>query len=129
MTVGAGQRILIIDDDASIRGALQIGLRKAGYEVMQARDGSEGVSLWRLHGADLVITDLHMPEKNGLEVILELRAHTPSPRIIAMSDGGQTKQIELLGDARLLGAVLTIKKPFTLAEMMTMVNRVLNPVH
>jgi DNA-binding response OmpR family regulator len=104
MTVGAGERILIADDDPSIRGALQILLSKAGYHVVQARDGSEAMRLWRAQGADLVITDLHMPEKNGLEVILELLDHSPGARIIAMSDGGQTKQIELLGDARLLGA-------------------------
>jgi DNA-binding response OmpR family regulator len=119
------RRILIVDDDDSVRGALQAGLVKAGYEVLQARDGSEALRLWRARGADLVITDLHMPHKNGLEVILELLAESPRSRIIAMSDGGQTKQIELLGDAGHLGAVLTIKKPFTLAEMTAAVNRAL----
>lgn len=128
MTVAAGQRILVVDDDPSIRGALQILLSKAGYHVVQARDGAEAMRLWRSQGADLVITDLHMPEKNGLEVILELLDHSPGASIIAMSDGGKTKQIELLGDARLLGAVLTIEKPFTLADMMTLVGRALKPV-
>lgn len=125
MAASSGQRILVVDDDASIRSVLQIGLGKAGYEVVQARDGSEAMRLWRAQRADLVITDLHMPDKNGLEVILELLAHSPEARIIAMSDGGQTQQIGLLGDARLLGAVLTIKKPFTLAEMMSLVSRAL----
>lgn len=126
MTLVPAQRILVVDDDASIRSVLQIGLSKAGYEVVQARNGVEAMRLWRAQRADLVITDLHMPEKNGLEVILELLAHSPDAPIIVMSDGGQTQQIEILGDARLLGAMLTIKKPFTLAEMMSLVSRVLN---
>lgn len=125
MVASSRQRILVVDDDASIRNVLQIGLGKAGYEVIQARDGAEAMHLWRAQRADLVITDLHMPAKNGLEVILELLADSPEARIIVMSDGGQTQQIELLGDARLLGAILTIQKPFTLVEMMSLVSRAL----
>jgi DNA-binding NtrC family response regulator len=129
MTAGQAQRILVVDDDASIRRTLQILLSKAGYEVMQARDGSEAVRMWRDRGGDLVITDLHMPEKDGIETIIELLSHTPRIRIIAMSGGGQTKRLDLLGNMALLGTVLTIEKPFTLTEMMTMVGRALNPVH
>ena len=116
-------RILVIDDDPSIRQTLGIALTKAGYKVLQARDGAEGTHLWREQGADLVITDLHMPDKNGLEVIMTLRAHSPSTPIIAMSDGGRTKQIGLLGDAKLLGAVRTIVKPFKLGEMLIAVKQ------
>jgi DNA-binding NtrC family response regulator len=123
------QRILIVDDDASIRRTLQILLSKAGYEVIQACDGSEAVRLWRDHGGDLVITDLHMPEKDGIETIIELLTHTPGLRIIAMSGGGQTKRLDLLGNVALLGSVLTIEKPFTLTEMMAVVSRALKPVH
>jgi DNA-binding NtrC family response regulator len=123
------QRILIVDDDASIRRTLQILLSKAGYEVIQACDGSEAVRLWRDHGGDLVITDLHMPEKDGIETIIELLTHTPGLRIIAMSGGGQTKRLDLLGNVALLGSVLTIEKPFTLSEMMAVVSRALKPIH
>ncbi len=129
MTAGQAQRIMVVDDDASIRRTLQILLSKAGYEVMQARDGLEAVRLWRDRGGDLVITDLHMPEKDGIETIIELLSHTPGIRIIAMSGGGQTKRLDLLGNMALLGTVLTIEKPFTLTEMMTMVGRALNGVH
>jgi DNA-binding NtrC family response regulator len=129
MTSTSGQRILIVDDDESIRRTLQALLRRAGYEVMQASDGTEAVRLWRDHGGDLVITDLHMPEKDGIETIIELLSHSPGIRIIAMSGGGQTKRLDLLGNASLLGAVLTIEKPFTIAEMMTLVTRALKPVH
>jgi DNA-binding NtrC family response regulator len=129
MSPASAQRILVVDDDASIRRTLTILLSKAGYEVIQAADGSEAVRLWRDRGGDLVITDLHMPEKDGIQTIIELLSHSPGIRIIAMSGGGQTKRLDLLGNATLLGAVLTIEKPFTIDEMMTLVNRALKPVH
>jgi DNA-binding NtrC family response regulator len=66
-----------------------------------------------------------MPEKNGIETIIELLTHSPGTRIIAMSGGGQTKRLDLLGDAAMLGAVLTIEKPFTIDEMMAVVGRAL----
>ena len=125
MITVAGQRILVVDDDPGIRRALQILLSREGYQVTQARNGVEALRLWRDHGSDLVITDLHMPEKNGIETIVELLSHSPGMRIIAMSGGGQTKRLDLLGNAAMLGAVLTIEKPFTLNEMMSMVRRAL----
>jgi DNA-binding NtrC family response regulator len=121
----AGQRIMIVDDDPGIRRALQLLLSKAGYRVTQASDGLEALRLWRDHGGDLVITDLHMPEKNGIETIVELLTHTPGVPIIAMSGGGQTRRLDLLGNATMLGAVLTIEKPFTLTEMLALVKRAL----
>ncbi|HEV2085038.1 MAG TPA: response regulator, partial [Gemmatimonadales bacterium] len=86
------------------------------------------VRLWRERGGDLVITDLHMPKKDGIETIVELLSHTPGTRIIAMSGGGQTKRLDLLGNVALLGSVLTIEKPFTIAEMLTAVSRALQDV-
>jgi DNA-binding NtrC family response regulator len=123
----SAHRILIVDDDPSIRRTLQALLLRAGYAVMQARDGSEALRLWRDHGGDLVITDLHMPEKDGIETIVELLSHSPGARIIAMSGGGQTKRLDLLGNASLLGAILTIEKPFTISEMIALVSRALEP--
>ena len=119
------QRILVVDDDPSIRRTLELMLSKHGFEVLQASDGAEAVRLWRERGGDLVITDLHMPRKDGFETIIELLSHTPSVRIIAMSGGGQTKKLDLLGNMTLLKSVLTIEKPFTLSEMMTTVHRAL----
>jgi DNA-binding NtrC family response regulator len=120
-----GQRILVVDDDPGIRRALHILLSREGYQVTQARDGVEALRLWRSTGGDLVITDLHMPEKDGIEMIIELLSHSPGIRIIAMSGGGQTKRLDLLGNAALLGAVHTIEKPFTLTEMMNTVRQAL----
>jgi DNA-binding response OmpR family regulator len=121
------QRILIVDDDPSIRRTLELMLSKHGFEVLQASDGAEAIRMWRERGGDLVITDLHMPRKDGFETIIELLSHTPGVRIIAMSGGGQTKRLDLLGNMSLLQSVLTIEKPFTLSEMMNTVQRALRP--
>ena len=123
------QRILVVDDDAGIRRSLDTLLSGAGYQVVQAGDGSEAIRIWRDRSADLVITDLHMPEKDGIQTIIELLTQSPGVRIIAMSGGGQTKRLDLLGNLALLGTVLTIEKPFTLSEMMTVVSRALGPAH
>ncbi|HEX2609745.1 MAG TPA: response regulator [Gemmatimonadales bacterium] len=121
----ARQRIMVVDDDAGVRRSLDTLLRRAGYDVIQAADGREAVQLWRDQAADLVITDLHMPNKDGFETIIELLSHTPGTPIIAMSGGGQTKRLDLLGNVALLGRVLTIEKPFTLSEMMSVVGQAL----
>jgi two-component system chemotaxis response regulator CheY len=118
-------RILIIDDEASIRRPLQILLERAGHEVVSAANGSEAVRLWRRRAGDMVITDIHMPEKNGLEAIIELRQIAPETRILAMSGGDLNTRVDVLGNATLLGAVHTISKPFTLTEMLQAVERVL----
>lgn len=117
------QRILVVDDDPSICRTLQIGLAKAGYEVFEARDGEEAARLWRETGADLVIADIYMPNKSGLQLIMELRDQSPSTPVIAMSDGGQTKNLNPMSYAEVLGAVQTIAKPFTLEKMVAMVNK------
>jgi CheY-like chemotaxis protein len=120
-----GRRIMVVDDDAAIRRSLHTLLSRSGYQVLEAADGSEAVRLWRNGGADLVITDLHMPNKDGIQTIVELLTHTPGVPIIAMSGGGQTKRLDLLGNVTLLGSVFTIEKPFTLTEMLNVVSRAL----
>ena len=117
------RRILVVDDDPGIRRTLQIGLAKAGYDVFEARDGEEATRLWRDTGADLVIADIHMPKKSGLELIMELRTHSSSTPVIAMTDGGRSKNFNPLSYSKLLGAVRTIAKPFTLEEMLAMVKQ------
>jgi len=96
-------------------------LRRAGYEVIQAANGAEGLRLWRQTGADLVMTDIQMPEKNGIEVVLELRAFAPTLPVIAMSGGIRSQDLDLLGDVKLLGAVAMLQKPFSYNELMTAV--------
>jgi DNA-binding response OmpR family regulator len=120
---------MVVDDDASIRRTLALMLTRAGFEVVQAADGAEAVRIWRQQGGDLVITDLHMPRKDGIETIVELLCFSPDLPIIAMSGGGQTKRLDLLGNVALLRTVLTIEKPFTIDEMMATVQRALGPLH
>ena len=122
MGIGLKKRVLVVDDDASIRRTLEITLNRAGYAVTQARNGAEAVRLWRDLGTDLVILDLFMDEKDGIETIVELRAHSPGIRIIAMSGGGKDrKRMDLLKDAKLLGVVQTIEKPFSPEQMLALV--------
>lgn len=117
------QRILVADDDPGICRTLQIGLSKAGYDVVEARDGEEAIRHWRDEGADLVIADIYMPRKGGLQVIRELQAESPSTPVIAMTDGGRSKNLNPLNYSEVLGAVRTIAKPFTLEEMLAIVKQ------
>jgi CheY-like chemotaxis protein len=113
MPDGPAVRILIIDDDAQVRTVLGSVLTKSGHQVTTAANGAIGLRLWREHGADLVLTDIQMPETDGIEVILQLRTYAPHLPVIAMSGGDRSGDLDLLGDARLLGAVALLKKPFS----------------
>ena len=104
--------ILVIDEDASVLDAVAGLLVRLGHEVTAAPTGAEGIRLWREHGADLVLTDLQMPGMTGLEVILQLRAYAPGLPVIAMSGGDRSRDLDLLGSVRLLGAVGLLAKPF-----------------
>jgi DNA-binding response OmpR family regulator len=119
------KRILVADDDASIRSSLAKMLTMGGYEVLLAADGSEATRIWRERGADLVILDLFMPVKDGIETIVELRAQAIQVPILVMSGGGTTERIDLLPEAKLLGATMTITKPFAAAEIMHLVSQAL----
>ena len=120
------RRILVADDDPGIRRTLQIGLEKAGYEVVEARDGEEATRLWRENGVDLIIADIYMPNKGGLQLIMELRAHNSTIPVIAMSDGGRNKNLNPLIYSEVLGSVRTIGKPFSLEDMVAMVKQELD---
>ena len=120
-------RILLIDDDETLRRPLQRCLVRAGYEVIVAPDGQTGLKLWREHGADLVITDLQMPRRTGLEVIIEIQAFAPDAALLAMSGGFESGTLDLLGTASQAGAVRTLPKPFTLEELLTAVHGLIGP--
>ncbi|MCK4728855.1 MAG: response regulator [Desulfobacterales bacterium] len=119
-------RILVIDDDDQIRAMLQQVLQREGYEVIEAADGKPGMRLFRERGAELIITDIIMPEKEGLETIMELRRDFPSVKIIAMSGGGHVSPKEYLYLAKKLGAQHTLCKPFTRQEILRAIRDVLD---
>lgn len=117
--------ILIIDDDVTLRQAVRSSLGRTGYGVVEAANGADGVALYQLHRPALVVTDLFMPDKDGFEVILELRAIDPRVRVIAMSGGSPTMAYDLLEDARLLGATRVLSKPFGVADLLAVIDEVL----
>ena len=122
-------RILLVDDDEAIRGILARTLTAAGHEVEEAWNGDVALAAYRRQASDLVITDLVMPEKDGLQMIMELRRLDPAVKIIAMSGGGRTLgQAQLyLESAKLFGALHIMAKPFTAATLMKAVAAVLPP--
>lgn len=117
-------RILVIDDDALLRGAIRVVLESAGYEVIEAGDGGAGLRLYREGGADLLLVDLFIPEPDGLEVIRAVRAEVPDARIIAMSGGGSLK-LDLLAAAQAFGAARALWKPFVPSVLLGAVRDVL----
>ncbi len=118
-------RILVTDDDERIRKATSDILQHEGYEVTVARDGNELLRAFREQPADLVLCDLFMPGKDGLELIGELLKSFPQVRIIAMSGGAYNGVLNLLQMARHLGAKDVLAKPFGSAQLLEMVRRVL----
>lgn len=118
-------RILVVDDDAIIRRMLRKALQQAGHEVVEAQNGEEAIRLQQASQAELVITDMLMPETDGVEVIMELRRQAPRLKIIAMSGGGHFGQTETLDVAMPLGAMSTLRKPFRLELMLETVEKAL----
>jgi CheY-like chemotaxis protein len=106
-------RILLVDDDDMSRGAIHKMLERAGYAVESTSDGDEVIRMYGQQAADLVITDLIMPDKDGLEIIQDLRRLNPQVRILAISGGGRVDANEYLAVARKFGAVEVLSKPFT----------------
>ncbi len=119
-------RILVIDDDAIVRGVLKDLLRAEGYEVLEATNGKEGVRLYRESPTDLIITDLFMPEQEGIETIVELRRAYPAVKIVAISGGNKSMSgIDYLRMAEQLGARRTVTKPFDIDDLLRAVREVL----
>lgn len=117
MTQSVG-RILVIDDDPQIRKLFKRKLSFEGYEVLEAFNGKDGVKLYRRELPDLVITDLVMPEKEGIEVITELKKDHPEVKIIAVSGGGRADPEAYLKIAKHLGAQKTYPKPIVWSELL-----------
>ncbi len=120
------KKILVIDDEAVIRETITEMLQRAGYEVWAAADGGEDIKLFREKDVDLVITDIIMPEVEGIETIRTLLQDQPDIKIIAISGGGRISNDDLLQMAGHFGAKLTLKKPFEREELLTAVRTVLD---
>ena len=112
-------RILLIDDDDAVRTMLGLTLAHFGHTVIEARNGKEGLELFQHANADLLITDIVMPEKEGLEVLMELRKKDPPVKIIAISGG------DYLHMAKLMGAAKVLAKPFSTDVLIAAIDELL----
>jgi DNA-binding response OmpR family regulator len=110
-------KVLVIDDDDRIRRMVAKVLSADGHQVTCATDGAAGVAAFRRERHDAVVTDILMPEQEGIETIVTIRRERPETKIIAISGGGRMGDIELLRMAQLLGADDVLPKPFRAHEL------------
>jgi CheY-like chemotaxis protein len=120
-------RILVIDDELVIRQALAIMLANVGHKVETAENGRAGLDLLERESFDLVLTDILMPEMDGVEAMRKLRALPSPPKIVAMSGGVQLTREDFPRAAELLGADAALSKPFRARELYALVDRLLGP--
>lgn len=118
-------RILIIDDEPVIVQMLQRFFERNGFEVSSASDGAAGLDMQRRAPADLVITDILMPGKEGFETIREMRRMSPAVKIVAISGGGRNEPQTYLRFATTFGADRAFAKPLDLGQLLTAINELL----
>jgi CheY-like chemotaxis protein len=113
-----GKRLLIVDDDADMRLSLKLALEMAGYSVEPAADGREALAIQRQRPADVLITDIFMPESDGFEVIDAVRRGFPQTRIVVISGGAKLAKREYLLDAALMDVDAILPKPFDMEALL-----------
>jgi len=119
-------RILVIDDEENILNLLSIVLNGAGHDVVTATNGRVGLKSMAMDKFDLVITDIVMPETEGIETIQHLRRVTQTLPILAISGGGRLGNLDMLQAAKQLGATATLSKPFHPEELLGLVAQLLD---
>lgn len=120
------KNILIIDDEIDIITMLKRLFERKGFNVLTASDGVQGIEVFKENKIDLVITDIIMPEKEGVEVIFELHRDNPDCKIIAVSGGGYLNPQDYLSTAREIGVSATFSKPFDTQQLVSKVQELLN---
>ena len=118
-------RILVIDDEEPVRNVLRQMLERAGHEVAEASDGRVGLRHVREQQIELVITDILMPEQEGIETIRALHKEFPRIKVLAISGGGRRKNLGVLSEAEFFGAHSVLPKPFERAELLKAVSTLL----
>lgn len=118
-------KILVVDDDEQIRRMLRLTFEREGFEVMEAGDGNGALARYAEVPADLVIMDIVMPEKEGIETIMDLRRRYGDVKIIAISGGGRVNPEDYLRWARTFGVQHTFTKPVDRGELLAAVNELL----
>lgn len=115
-------RILIVDDEELIRLLARQALEAEGHLIDEATDGDEAMKIFRKTEPDVVITDILMPNKEGIETVQDIRKINSKVIIIAMSGGGRLKDANYLDVAKILGADAVLKKPFPIEELRRVLN-------
>ena len=115
--------ILVIEDDAQVRDFIRVALERAGFQVTEADNGTQGIGMYRQTPQDLIITDMLLPVTSGLRVIQELISDFPSVKVIAIT--GENLGPDYLSLANQYGAIHTLKKPFGPDELVQAVRKVL----
>jgi len=115
--------VLVIEDDAAVRFSLLAALQSMGHTVESAVNGVDGIQKCEVGAFDLVITDLIMPEKDGVETILELKLNDPTLKIVAISGGG--RNVDIMETTYKIGADCALTKPFSVNDLSTCLSRVL----
>ncbi len=114
-------RVLVIEDETALRQTIRRMLESAGHEVVEAENGRSGIEAFRKHRLDAVVTDIIMPNKEGIETIRDIRALDARIRIVAISGGGRTRNFDFLRIAGKLGATATLAKPFKRDQLLACV--------
>lgn len=120
-------KILLIDDDALVRRTISRILHHVGHTVVMAENGRDGITLLQTENPELVITDIIMPDKEGIETIQEIRHLLPDMKIIAISGGARLGNMDYLSMALKLGASEALAKPFDPSELIEAISRCLRP--
>jgi len=115
-------RILVIDDEPSVLAAIEQALKPTGHQVILAAEAAAGLQRHRAEPVDLIITDLYMPDQDGIETIVQLRRSDPQVPIIAMSGNAKS---DMLTVAKKLGAVAALEKPFAIDQLLKVAEKAL----
>jgi CheY-like chemotaxis protein len=118
--------VLVIDDSNVVRHAVERTLSGAGYAAVAAADGEEGIRLWQEARPGLVITDIMMPERDGIETIMEIRRRCPDAKILAMTGFRHSGSVDFAEMLRRLGADDVLIKPFDPEVLLAKVDRLVN---
>ena len=118
--------VLIVEDEKDLREMLKISLTRHKFTVFEAENGKEAIIHFKPSITDLVVTDLIMPDEDGLKVIIKLKELKPSIKIIAISGGGKAGPGSYLNLAKVLGADAIYSKPFSINELIAKINELLN---
>ena len=123
MTERKNERLLVVDDDADMRLTLKLALELAGYSVDMTANDRETIELQRKQPADVLITDIFMPDADGFEAIDAFRHEFPQTKIVVVSGGAQFTKRDYLPDAELIGVDATLQKPFDVDTLLGLLQR------